>query len=159
MNRTVLSALAAAALVAGCEKQGGTVSAIEAAWVEAGLAPEGWEEAKLGGLGEASCRQGTIKGIEVVLCRYDSADAAKAAQPAGRALIGKTTGTALAADEFLLVISDRDQADPHGKTINLIAKRFQATATAGGDDGAKAAAKGEAAADEELPSWAKSAGE
>src|SRR5690606_37320622 len=116
LTKTLVAALSVAALLAGCEKEGGTVSAIEAAWNEAGLSPESWEKAEIGGLGESTCKQGTIQGIEVILCRYETPDAAAAAKPAGRALIGKTTGAALAAHDFLLVIADRDEADPHGKT-------------------------------------------
>lgn len=155
--RTITNTLAAAllplAFVAGCEKEAGTVGAIETAWIQAELAPEGWEAAEVGGLGEASCKQGTIRGLEVVLCRYDSADAAAAAQPAGRALIGKTTGAALAEGEFLLVVADRDKADPHGKVLNQIARRFQGAAAPAKDG----AAGGAEAQEDELPSWAKSA--
>jgi len=67
---------------------------------------------------------GTVSGIDVVLCGYADAKAAQAAEAAGVAAVGETTGTSLSRDTLLLVVADRRKADPAGRTINQITKTF-----------------------------------
>jgi hypothetical protein len=71
-----------------------------------------------------TCQAGTVSGVDTVLCSYPDAKAAKAAEAAGLAAIGETTGSSLSRDNLLLVVSDPRKADPSGRTINAVTKSF-----------------------------------
>jgi hypothetical protein len=71
-----------------------------------------------------ACQGGTVSGVDVVLCGYPDAKAAQAAEAAGTAAVGETTGAAVSRDNTLLVVADRRKADPSGRTINQLTKSF-----------------------------------
>jgi hypothetical protein len=68
------------------------------------------------------CQRGSVSGLDVLLCQYASADAAKAAESVSLGWIGATTGAAWASDNVLIAIADRGRADPNGRTINRLMK-------------------------------------
>jgi len=77
-----------------------------------------------GKLGNA-CNAGTVNGVDVVLCQFADAKAATAAESAALTWIDQATGAALANGEWQLVVVDRNNADPSGRTINAVAKAFR----------------------------------
>ncbi len=68
------------------------------------------------------CKAGTVSKIEVLICHFDTPDAAKAAQDAGLQWVGDTTGSSQAKGPLLIAVADRHKSDPSGKTINQIFK-------------------------------------
>jgi hypothetical protein len=102
-----------------------TAGDVAGAWRSAGLNVTGFAATDGRALGGGECARGKVDDIEVTLCRYNTEDAAKAAQPAGLELVGQTTGSALASGKFLLVVSDRDKTDPEGKRINQIIQTYR----------------------------------
>ena len=129
-------------LAGGCEESGdsglpakveieGPLAPVFAAWNDAGLAMADFrpvdDEASAVGvdLGEGDCQTGQIEEIASVVCSYPSPQAAEAAQEAGLELVGAATGAALANGSLLLIVADRQDADPDGRRINDITKTFR----------------------------------
>lgn len=130
MRKLIYSLLCPMLLVsiAACSKGGNHGSSATAsvitAWKDAKLTPTDFAAVAGGELG-GSCRAGHVDGLETLLCEYPDAKAAKAAEAAGLARVGETTGTAIAKDKLLLVVADRKKVDPEGRRLNLIAKTFR----------------------------------
>lgn len=70
----------------------------------------------------SDCAMTAVAKLDVQVCVFASAAEAKAAEAKGLDWVGPTTGTAQAKGATLIVVADRDKADPHGKTINQIVK-------------------------------------
>jgi len=128
--------LVVAALVVGCGKSedatgSAAASAKEAedsgpradlidAWKKAGLNPSGFAPAKA--QAGKDCRTGTVNNVEVLVCVFASPTEAKAAEDAGLAWVGETTGAAQAHGSLLIAVADRKKTDPNGKMINQMMK-------------------------------------
>jgi hypothetical protein len=95
-----------------------------AAWRNAGLTIGDHDDLDAHGLGKADCERGDVAGVETTVCAFETDEAAQAAQKAGLALVGETTGTALARGRVLLVVADRQRVDPQGKQINKVTQAF-----------------------------------
>lgn len=95
-----------------------------AKWTQAGLTVSAFAPDVSGKLGK-DCNAGTVNGVDVVLCKFADAKAATAAEPAALTWIDQATGAALANGEWQLVVVDRNNADPSGRTINAVAKAFR----------------------------------
>ncbi len=93
------------------------------AWRTAGLTVSAFTASDAGKIG-GRCEAGTVSGVDVKLCTFDSPDAAKAAQAAGRDAIGEHTGLALTRGAQLVIAIDTRAADPTGRTLNQLAKSF-----------------------------------
>lgn len=93
-------------------------------WSIAGLTVGDHEPLAEHKLGDADCQRGTVGGVETTVCSYATADAAKAAQPAGLDMVGGVTGASLPRGKVLLVVADRNNTDPNGKTIQAVTKSF-----------------------------------
>lgn len=117
-------------LVAACSKAdptggaAGTAAnprdAIVEAWRASGLSPSAFAPQPLSIGGD--CATGSIANVDVALCTFKDAGAAKAAEPAGLAWVGETTGMATARGTVLVAAADRKKADVHGKTIDKLMK-------------------------------------
>lgn len=142
----------AALLAAGCEEASSSDSdAIVNAWRKAGLMPTVFTPLEDEALKPGACQQGQVNGLEVVLCRYDGAQAARAAQNTGLERVGEATGVSLAAGPHLLMVADREGKDPTGRDINAIATGFRDTlapASNGDAEASEEAAGDESAGDE-----------
>lgn len=68
------------------------------------------------------CQSGTVGAIDVVVCVYPTPAEAKAAEDAGLAWVGETTGAAQARGTLLIAAADRRKSDPSGRTINQLMK-------------------------------------
>jgi hypothetical protein len=116
----------AAVLAAACSKSGTLDKAASArdkvleAWKADKLAPSELTAAKVA-VGK-DCQSGTVEGIDVLVCNFASAAEAKAAEDAGLAWVGPTTGASQAHGAALVVLADRKKADPNGRTINRLMK-------------------------------------
>jgi hypothetical protein len=116
-----------ALVLIGCgdSKQPASPEGAENAWRSAGLEVSALEPTEVAALDGATCKAGTVSQVHVTLCELADADAARKAESKGLTLIGKHTGASLARGNLLLVVADRDTADPQGKTINTLTKSFR----------------------------------
>jgi hypothetical protein len=122
------SFLIAAALACGCSKDEGKSNAPAAssrdgvleAWKQGGLAPSSFTAATVA-FGK-DCRSGTVNNVDVLLCEFPSDAEAKAAEEAGYAWVGDTTGISRAAGKVLITAADRRKVDPNGRTLNQLTK-------------------------------------
>lgn len=119
--------LAAAVLalgLAGCGKDAPTGAAARdaavAAWKAGSLQVSALTVATVP-MGK-DCQSGTVGAIDVVVCVYPTPAEAKAAEDAGLAWVGDTTGAAQARGTLLIAAADRRKSDPSGRTINQLMK-------------------------------------
>ena len=132
--------IAALALVAGCTKEdkGGAGSGtaktgeatsdedkgaradLVATWKKEGMAPSELKAAEVS-FGK-NCKTGTVNDLEVLICEYADAKAAKAAEDAGNAWIGENMfgGSSQARGTMLVVVADRKKVDKNGKTTQKL---------------------------------------
>ncbi|HKA87743.1 MAG TPA: hypothetical protein VKE22_08770 [Haliangiales bacterium] len=128
MGRRGLVILFAAVLAGACGKSDDAqAQAIVAAWQKAGLEPSALEPIDGKPFDDGKCRTGSVGGIDVTMCEYKDADAAKRAEAVGLTKIGDATGVARAEGRVMLVLADRRGHDPNGRTINRILKVFSET--------------------------------
>lgn len=120
--RFALVTVAVVGFVAACGSGGnGSRDALIAAWKAGGLAPSAFTAVKDSPVGK-DCQAGTVNNVDVMVCSYPSADAAKAAQDLGLKWVGDTTGIATPKGSLLIVAADRKKSDPKGDTINKLVK-------------------------------------
>lgn len=130
MKRALVIALCAAAACSKADsKPEGAAArpgddATVAAWKSAGLDVSAMTDADPKKLDATACRAGTVGGVDVTVCSYQTGEDAKAAEDAGLALVGEATGAALAHGTRLLVVADRRKADPTGRTIDAVTRAF-----------------------------------
>lgn len=113
--------------LAGCEEEPDAASSVVInSWLQQGLGPADFQKLDDKALGkDAMCKQSKLKGLETTLCQYPDPAAASAARKAGLTHVGEVTGVALPAGNLLLIVADRDKADPSGRAINEIVKIFR----------------------------------
>jgi hypothetical protein len=116
--------------LAACEEEPDAASSVVInSWLQQGLGPADFQKLDGKALGkDAMCKQSKLKGLETTLCQYPDPAAASAARPAGLAHVGEVTGVALPVGNLLLIVADRDKADPSGRAINEIVTIFRAKA-------------------------------
>jgi hypothetical protein len=131
MNRALL-AIAVVAFGASCKGSdkdkysnngpigGGARDALIDAWKKGGLDASAFAPAQTS-VGK-DCASGTVNKVEVLVCTFDTPDAAKAAQDLGLQWVGDTTGMSRAKGSLVIAVADRHKSDPNGKTINQIFK-------------------------------------
>ncbi len=129
MQRTLIAFTSIAALAAACGKGndrnagptgGGARDAVIDAWKKGGLEPSAFTPAQ-SSVGK-DCTAGTVSKIDVMICQFDTPDAAKAAQDLGLQWVGDTTGISQAKGSLVIAAADRRKADPSGRTINQLFK-------------------------------------
>jgi len=99
-----------------------------AAWKKAGLEVSPFTDADAAPYSAQSCRAGTVGGVDVIVCNYDTGEDAAAAQDPALALLekgGATTASAIPRGKKLLVVTDKRKADPSGRSINAITGAFR----------------------------------
>jgi len=117
--------LCTSALLLGCSEDStdSKMQAIEEVWAvsmgEVKLSPS--KESKIEG---GKCRAGTVSGLTVELCAFKDAVTADSAREGGLAQVGAQTGVSLVRDSLLLVASDPNGIDVHGKKLNQLSKLF-----------------------------------
>ncbi len=125
----VLAALALGAAAGACDKDasktGGSDDTAVAAWRKAGLEVSALTDVDAKPYSAQGCKGGTVSGVDVILCRYDTGEDAKAAEDPALATLSGVTGAALANGSRLLVVADRRKADPTGRTIDIVTKTFR----------------------------------
>lgn len=132
--------LVVVAACAGCDRKGaksGGDSATDpahpalpaaGAWTKAGLTVSAFTKDQTGAIGN-DCQSGTVSGLDVVVCKFPTEQAAKGAESKGLAWVGEATGASVASGLYVLAVVDRRKADPSGRTINQIIKLFRGSAT------------------------------
>jgi hypothetical protein len=121
----VRAALAFCVLCVACgSKPADPVTGVVDAWKKEGLEAGAFTKVEAGSLG-GECRVGVVAGLDVTLCQYGDAALAKASEEKGLGLVGETTGASLAQGNLLLVVADRQKADPGGKKLNQLTQTFR----------------------------------
>jgi hypothetical protein len=142
-TKMAFTAMAMITLLAACSKsESGSKSAVAAAvgakdgnsaafthpvlgkWTQAGLTVSIFTADVSGKLGK-ECHSGTVSGISAILCKHPDDKSAVAAEPTALAWIGESTGSVLSSGSWQLVVVDRANADPSGRSINAITKVFR----------------------------------
>lgn len=96
---------------------------------QAGLTASGFERTAARPYTAKACVQGEVDKLEVVLCRYESGEQAKAAKDKlEQFAAGAVTGAVRAAGAISLAVADRAKADLDGKRLDKILKAFGKTA-------------------------------
>jgi hypothetical protein len=76
--------------------------------------------------GAKQCAEGQVEGLAVLLCRYDDAAGAKAAEARLLTYVrSAVTGVVRTRGETALVVADPDKMDLRGKNIAKIIKAFE----------------------------------
>jgi hypothetical protein len=120
MRLALVTCALLAATACGKDKPKGATSrdGVVAAWKKGGLEPSELKTAKTD-VGK-DCASGTVSKLDVLVCTFPNEQDAKAAEDAGLAWVGDTTGVAKAQGEMLIVVADRKKADVSGKTITQL---------------------------------------
>ena len=109
---------------AGCSKN--SISGELQMFKNSGRAVSEFSDLDPGPLGARKCQTGTIDSIATLLCEYSSTDAASQGQTAAEGWFSQTSAAlVLRRNQLLLGLSDRNNTDPSGKTMSMIAKIFR----------------------------------
>ncbi len=127
-----LAILACATLALGCSKkptEGGVrLEQVSDAFSSAGLKPTNFQPTDPSRWSAQKCLQGTVDGIDTVVCEYGSPDALAYGKKAGEQWAASaTTAAVLGNGRTLLAVADRAHVDPNGKTIHKITQAFTKT--------------------------------
>jgi hypothetical protein len=119
----------ALALAAGCSKkptEGGVrLEQVSDAFASAGLKVADFKPADPARFNAQKCVAGVVEKLETVVCEYGSPDAVALGKKAGEQWAsGATTAAVLGNGRTILVVADRERADPNGKTIHKITQAF-----------------------------------
>ena len=123
-------ALAALVVAAACSKKADGPGRLSLKEADAALTSAGFKAGELKDtdplrFSARKCREGTLEGVETVLCEYGSADAAKLGKSAGEDWVAQaTTGAVLINGLTLIAVADRSRADPNGKIIHRLTQAF-----------------------------------
>lgn len=136
-QRIVLSLVVATFALAACGEDKAQAAgkgpapdddALIAAWKKAGLEVSAFSAADAAPYSAQTCRAGTVGGVDVTICSYDTGEDAAAAEDPALAHLekgGATTASALVRGKKLLVVVDKRMADPSGRSINAITGAFR----------------------------------
>ena len=116
-------------LAAGCSKKpapgGVKLQQINDAFVSAGYKLDSFHATDPTRLSAQKCVEGTLDGVETMVCEYGSTEALALGKKAGEDWIAQaTTGAVLTNGATLLCVADRAHADPNGKTIHKLTQAF-----------------------------------
>ena len=102
--------------------------AVEGAWRNAGLAPEGFAALQPVPYGASYCEEGRVQSIDTLVCEYKDQDALAKGQAGlmeqwGRE--GGHTGVAYHSKLTMIGVVDRARHDPNGKVIHQVIDTFR----------------------------------
>jgi hypothetical protein len=126
-------AILALALAAfGCSKkptEGGVrLAEVSASFDAAGLKTNEFKPTDPSKFSAQKCVEGTVDGVDTVVCEYGSPDALALGKKAGEQWAASaTTAAVLGNGRTLLAVADRAHVDPNGKTIHKITQAFRKT--------------------------------
>ena len=123
-STSALAIFASLATAASCSDSTADFAQADTQWMSALGKVEVGPSSEEQRIGQGDCRTGTVAGLHVDLCQFKDALSADAAREAGLAKIGSDTGAAIVRKRTLLVVSDPDKVDVHGKLINQLTKSF-----------------------------------
>ncbi|HVV17583.1 MAG TPA: hypothetical protein VHH90_10295 [Polyangia bacterium] len=102
--------------------------AVQNAWREAGLAPEGFAPLQPVPYGAATCEEGRVQGLDTVVCEFRDQDSLAKGQSSLLEQWGREGGhTGVAYHQKLTVVGvvDRARHDPNGKVIHQVIDSFR----------------------------------
>jgi hypothetical protein len=96
-----------------------------ASFKAAGFSHGAFRPAPAATYGATRCVRGPIDRLDVLLCQYSNADAAKAAEKQLRGFVGgAVTGAARTTGDMSIAVADREKADIPGKRANRLLRVF-----------------------------------
>ena len=102
--------------------------AVQSAWRNAGLAPEGFAPLQPVPFGASYCEEGRVQGLDTMVCEYRDQDALAKGQASLLDQWGREGGhTGVAFHQKLTVVGvvDRARHDPNGKVIHQVIDAFR----------------------------------
>ncbi len=102
--------------------------AVQGAWRNAGLAPEGFAPLQPVPYGASYCEEGRVQGLDTVVCEYRDQDTLTKGKSSlleqwGRE--GSHTGVAINQKLTVVGVVDRARHDPNGKVIHQVIDTFR----------------------------------
>lgn len=121
----------------GCKRRPHVEGTVATETITKAWTAEGFDTANVANVdGDAwaagACYQGTVSGLDVLICEYGSDEAlAQGEQRLNATWDDESVPTAVLArttqpSRTIVAIADRNKADPNGRTINRLVKTFQA---------------------------------
>jgi hypothetical protein len=125
----VSSLLVLALALAACSKkatEGGVrLQQVNDAFASAGFKLDSFHPLDPGRFHAQRCANGTLDGVEAVVCEFGSAEAVTLGKKAGEDWVAQaTTGAVLTNGNTLLAVADRARTDPNGKIIHKITQAY-----------------------------------
>jgi len=102
--------------------------AVQSAWRNAGLAPEGFAPLQPVPFGASYCEEGRVQGLDTMVCEYKDQDSLAKGQASLLEQWGREGGhTGVAYHQKLTVVGvvDRARHDPNGKLIHQVIDTFR----------------------------------
>jgi hypothetical protein len=126
----VVTSLGLVALGCGKKPTAGGVglTQVSDAFSSAGLRTQSFQPTDATRFSAQKCVEGTVDGIDTLVCEYGSPDALALGKKAGEQWAGTAmTAAVLGNGRTLLAVADRARSDPNGKTIHKITQAFTKT--------------------------------
>ena len=117
-------------MLSACSKKPGEVRLKEVndSLQSAGFKLDSFQAADPGKFSAQKCVQGSLEGVDTIVCEYGSNEAVSLGRKAGEDWVAQaTTGAVQTNGKTLLVVADRGHADPNGKTIHKITQAYSKT--------------------------------
>jgi hypothetical protein len=128
MKRVLVCCLLAAACGKKPTEGGVRLKQVNDALVSAGFKLDSFHPLDPGRFSAQQCSNGTLDGIDAVVCEYGSAEAVALGKKAGEDWVAQAaTGAVLTNGKTLLAVADRARTDPNGKTIHRITQAYSKT--------------------------------
>jgi hypothetical protein len=113
----------------GCSKKAGEggvhMKEVHEAFAGAGFKLDSFHPADPTRFSAQKCAEGTLDGVDTIVCEFGSSEAVVLGKKAGEAWIAQaTTGAVLDSGRTLLAVADRGHADPNGQVIHKITQAY-----------------------------------
>jgi hypothetical protein len=93
--------------------------------ISAGFKLDSFQPTEPGRFSAQKCVQGTLDGVDSVVCEYGSVEAVTLGKKAGEDWIAQaTTGAVLVNGNTMLLVADRGRVDPNGKLMHKITQAY-----------------------------------
>lgn len=137
LSATMMTLLLVALGGTGCKRRPHVEGTVATETITKAWTADGFDTANVANVdGDAwaagACYQGTVSGLDVLVCEYGSDEAlAQGEQRLNATWDDESVPTAVLArttqpSRTIVAIADRNKADPNGRTINRLIKTFQA---------------------------------
>jgi hypothetical protein len=114
---------------AGCGKKasesGPRLKDVSDAFTSAGFKLDSFHPIEASRFSAQKCAQGTLEGLDAIVCEFGSTEAVRHGKRAGEAWIAQaTTGAVLENGRTLFAVADRAHIDPTGQVIHKLTQTY-----------------------------------